>query len=87
MTHLSLQNDAPSSHSIELGNSLQREMEQVFLAENPEGVVTKSHFGIRNVPIPAADNQGKDSKKNLKKFGLKALGAKKLEILFNNLLF
>ena len=66
MTHLSLQNDAPSSHGIELGNSLQREMEQVFLAENPEGVVTKSHFGVRNVPIPAADNQGKDSKK---KFG------------------
>merc|ERR1712227_289610 len=36
----------------------QREMEQVFLAENPEAVVTKSHFGVRKVPIPAADNQG-----------------------------
>ena len=63
MTHSSLQNDAPSSHGIELVKSLQREMEQVFLAENPEGVVTKSHFGVRNVPIPAANKQGKDSKK------------------------
>ena len=47
-----------------LDSVVQRKMEQVFLAQNPEAAVQSSHFGVRKVEIPAADDQAIDSKIN-----------------------